>query len=138
MKVVILCGGMGTRISEETDYRPKPMIEIGGKPLLWHIMKIYSFFGFNEFVLCLGYKGEMIKEYFLNYEIMNSDFTIDLSSKHKNIQIHDSHGGKVGTHMCGAVYDCLAPTENVVKPPLQREPGWREPDRRGSGPGPGR
>jgi glucose-1-phosphate cytidylyltransferase len=90
MKVVILCGGMGTRISEETDYRPKPMIEIGGKPILWHIMNIYSFFGFNEFVLCLGYKGEMIKEYFLNFEIMNSDFTIEFGNKHKDINIHSS------------------------------------------------
>ena len=90
-KVVILCGGRGTRIREETEFRPKPMVEIGHKPILWHIMKIYSFFGFSDFVLCLGYKGEMIKEYFLSYEMMNSDFTIDLGSKRKNIQIHDSH-----------------------------------------------
>jgi glucose-1-phosphate cytidylyltransferase len=90
-KVVILCGGKGTRIREETEFRPKPMVEVGHKPILWHIMKRYSYYGFNDFVLCLGYKGEMIKEYFLNYEIMNSDFTIDLGSKRKNIQIHDSH-----------------------------------------------
>src|SRR5210317_2112274 len=90
-KVVILCGGKGTRIREETEFRPKPMVEIGHKPLLWHIMKIYASYGFNDFVLCLGYKGEMIKEYFLNYEIMNSDFTIELGSNGKNIQIHDSH-----------------------------------------------
>ena len=79
-KVVILCGGRGTRIREETEFRPKPMVEIGHKPLLWHIMKIYASYGFNDFVLCLGYKGDMIKEYFLNYELMNSDFTIELGS----------------------------------------------------------
>jgi len=90
-KVVILCGGKGTRIREETEFRPKPMVEIGHKPILWHIMKIYASYGFNDFVLCLGYKGEMIKEYFLNYEIMNSDFTIELGSNRKHIQIHDSH-----------------------------------------------
>lgn len=90
MKVVILCGGTGTRLREETEFRPKPMVEIGGKPILWHIMKIYSFYGFNEFVLCLGYKGEMIKEYFVNFEIMNSDFTIEFGSDYKDIQVHSS------------------------------------------------
>lgn len=90
MKVIILCGGMGTRLSEETEHRPKPMIEIGGKPILWHIMKIYSFYGFNEFILCLGYKAEIIKEYFLNFEMMNSDFTVDFGNSSKNIQIHNS------------------------------------------------
>jgi len=89
MKVVIFCGGLGTRIKKETEYRPKPMIEIGGKPILWHIMKIYSHYGFKDFVLCLGYKGEMIKEYFYNYEILNNNFTIELG-KHK-IQSHNSH-----------------------------------------------
>src|SRR5208337_3426352 len=79
-KVVILCGGMGTRLREETEYRPKPLVEIGGKPVLWHIMKIYSHYGFNDFILCLGYKGSMIKEYFLNYRLMNSDFTLRLNS----------------------------------------------------------
>jgi glucose-1-phosphate cytidylyltransferase len=79
-KVVILCGGMGTRLREETEYRPKPLIEIGGKPVLWHIMKIYSHYGFNDFILCLGYKGAMIKEYFLNYRLMNSDFTLRLNA----------------------------------------------------------
>jgi glucose-1-phosphate cytidylyltransferase len=79
-QVVILCGGMGTRLREETEFRPKPLVEIGGKPILWHIMKIYSHFGFNDFVLCLGYKGHMIKEYFLNYRMMNSDFTLRLNS----------------------------------------------------------
>lgn len=90
-KVVILCGGKGARIREETEFRPKPMVEIGNKPILWHIMKIYSFYGFNDFILCLGYKGEMIKEYFLNYEILSSDFTVELGRNHKNknIQIHN-------------------------------------------------
>ena len=80
MKVVILCGGKGTRLSEETVLRPKPMVEIGGKPILWHIMNMYSKHGVNEFILALGYKGDFIKEYFANYFQKNSDFTIDLSS----------------------------------------------------------
>ncbi len=80
MKVVILAGGLGTRISEETDFRPKPMVEIGGRPILWHIMKIYSHFGFNDFVICLGYKGYVIKEYFMNYFLHNSDVTIDVAN----------------------------------------------------------
>jgi len=78
MKVVILAGGLGTRLSEETTIRPKPMVEIGGKPILWHIMKIYSHFGFNEFIICLGYKGYLIKEYFTNYFLHVSDVTIDI------------------------------------------------------------
>ena len=78
MKVVILCGGKGTRLREETEFRPKPMVEIGGRPILWHIMKLYAHHGFNEFVLCLGYKGNMIKEYFLNYDSMINDFTLSL------------------------------------------------------------
>ncbi len=80
MKVVILAGGFGTRLSEETVIRPKPMVEIGGKPILWHIMKIYSHYGFNEFIICLGYKGYMIKEYFANYFLHTSDVTIDLQT----------------------------------------------------------
>lgn len=79
-KVVILCGGRGTRMEEETEVRPKPMVEIGGKPILWHIMKIYSNYGYNDFILCLGYKGKIIKEYFLNYQVMNSDFTLKLGT----------------------------------------------------------
>lgn len=90
MKVVILCGGKGTRLREETEYRPKPMVRIGDKPILWHIMKTYSHYGFNDFVICLGYKGDMIKEYFLNYEAMNNDFTIQLGN-HSNIQYHSNH-----------------------------------------------
>lgn len=78
MKVVILAGGIGTRLSEETDVRPKPMVEIGGRPMIWHIMKIYAQFGYNEFVICLGYKGYVIKEYFHHYFLHQSDVTIDL------------------------------------------------------------
>lgn len=90
MQVVILCGGMGTRIKEETEFRPKPMIEIGGKPILWHIMKTYSYYGFNNFILCLGFKGHMIKQYFFNYELLNNDFTVHLGSD-KDIEIHNNH-----------------------------------------------
>ena len=89
MKVVILAGGFGTRLSEETDLRPKPMVEIGGRPILWHIMKIYSSFGFNDFIICLGYKGYVIKEYFANYFIHNSDLTISL--KDNTIEVHNSN-----------------------------------------------
>jgi glucose-1-phosphate cytidylyltransferase len=81
MKVVMLCGGLGTRLREETEFRPKPMVEIGGRPILWHIMKLYAYFGYRDFILCLGYRGNMIKEYFLNYEAMNNDFTISLGHK---------------------------------------------------------
>jgi len=80
MKVVIFAGGLGTRIAEETEIRPKPMVEIGGKPILWHIMKGYSQFGFNDFIICLGYKGYLIKEYFMHYFLHNSDITIELGS----------------------------------------------------------
>ena len=79
MKAVILAGGLGTRISEETHLKPKPMIEIGGKPILWHIMKMYSSHGVNEFIICLGYKGYLIKEYFTNYSLHMSDITIDIA-----------------------------------------------------------
>ncbi|MDD4005085.1 MAG: glucose-1-phosphate cytidylyltransferase [Elusimicrobiaceae bacterium] len=88
MKTVILAGGYGTRLSEETEARPKPMIGIGGMPVLWHIMKIYSHYGFNEFVICLGYKGYVIKEYFANYFLHRSDVTIDL--KDNSFQFHQS------------------------------------------------
>jgi len=79
MKTVILAGGLGSRLSEETDLKPKPMVTIGGKPILWHIMKIYSTYGLNDFIICLGYKGYVIKEYFANYFVHNSDISIDLN-----------------------------------------------------------
>ncbi len=80
MKAVILAGGMGSRLSEETSVRPKPMVEIGGRPILWHIMKIYSSYGINDFIIRLGYKGSMIKEYFANYFLYSADVTIDLAA----------------------------------------------------------
>lgn len=88
MKVVILAGGLGTRLSEETVLRPKPMVEIGGMPILWHIMKIYSSYGYNDFVICLGYKGYVVKEYFANYFMHKSDITIDL--KNNSVKVHES------------------------------------------------
>lgn len=88
MKVVIFAGGRGTRISEETSLKPKPMIEIGGKPILWHIMKIYAAYGHTEFIICLGYKGWIIKEYFANYFLHNTDITVDLSNN--SIQVHNN------------------------------------------------
>jgi glucose-1-phosphate cytidylyltransferase len=90
MKVVMLCGGLGTRLREETEFRPKPMVEIGGRPILWHIMKLYAHYGYQDFVLCLGYRGNMIKEYFLNYEAMNNDFTICLG-RESRIQFNGLH-----------------------------------------------
>lgn len=89
MKVIILCGGMGTRLREETEYKPKPMVEIGGKPILWHIMKHYAFYGYKEFVLALGYKGDVIRDYFLNFYNYNTDFTIDLANN-GNLEIHNA------------------------------------------------
>lgn len=89
LKSVILCGGLGTRLKEETEYKPKPMVEIGGRPILWHIMKNYSHFGFNKFVLCLGYRGDVIKNYFMNYEIRNTDFTLTLGNG--SMKVHNSH-----------------------------------------------
>ena len=88
MKVVILCGGEGTRLKEETEYRPKPMVEIGGRPILWHIMKHYAHYGFKEFILALGYKGNVIRDYFLNFYKYNSDFTVDLANN-GNVAIHN-------------------------------------------------
>jgi glucose-1-phosphate cytidylyltransferase len=90
MKVVVLCGGLGTRLREETEFRPKPMVEVGGRPILWHIMKLYAHYGFTDFVLCLGYRGNVIKDYFLNYEAMNNDFSICLGEKSK-IHYHGLH-----------------------------------------------
>ncbi|MFC1566313.1 glucose-1-phosphate cytidylyltransferase [bacterium] len=95
MKVLILAGGFGTRLSEETDIRPKPMVEIGGKPILWHIMKMYSNYGFNEFVVLLGYKGYYIKEYFSNYFLHQSDMTIDLVNNDMQIHKHKCEPWKI-------------------------------------------
>ena len=91
MKVVILAGGLGTRIAEESVLRPKPMIEIGGKPILWHIMKEYSHYGFNEFVICAGYKQHMIKEWFADYFLHNSDITFDFTNGTNEMTIHQQH-----------------------------------------------
>src|ERR1700704_437808 len=89
MKAVILAGGLGTRISEETQVRPQPLVEIGGRPVLWHIMKIYSAHGIHEFIICLGYKGYVIKEYFANYFLHMSDVTIDIANN--KMQIHQNY-----------------------------------------------
>jgi glucose-1-phosphate cytidylyltransferase len=95
MKVVILAGGLGTRLMEETEARPKPMVEIGGKPILWHIMKIYEYYGYNDFILCLGYKSHMIKEYFLNYYLYNSDVTIELDKNKLDVHFSNTESFKV-------------------------------------------
>ena len=95
MKVLLLAGGFGTRLSEETDVRPKPMVEIGGKPILWHIMKIYSHYGFNDFVVLLGYKGYYIKEYFANYFLHQSDVTIDMTNGMMEVHNNSSEPWKV-------------------------------------------
>lgn len=90
MKVAILCGGQGTRLREETEFRPKPLVDVGGRPILWHIMKTYAHYGLTDFVLCLGYRGEMIKDYFLRYQAMNNDFTIELGKRNR-IEYHGEH-----------------------------------------------
>lgn len=91
MKVVLLAGGFGTRISEESQFKPKPMIEIGGKPILWHIMKQYSYYGFNDFIICAGYKQYVIKEWFDDYFLHNSDITFDFSSGNQKMTVHSQH-----------------------------------------------
>jgi glucose-1-phosphate cytidylyltransferase len=95
MKVVILAGGLGTRLREETDYRPKPMVEIGGKPILWHIMKMYSAHGINDFVVCCGYKGYVIKEYFANYFLHMSDVTFDMANNRMEVHHQKAEPWKV-------------------------------------------
>ncbi|MFI5334803.1 MAG: sugar phosphate nucleotidyltransferase, partial [Chlamydiales bacterium] len=95
MKVVILAGGLGSRISEKTHDRPKPMVEIGEMPLLWHLMNIYSAYGFNEFIIALGYKGDVIKEYFLNFYRLNSDISVDLQNGEIRVQKRVSHEWKI-------------------------------------------
>lgn len=91
MKVVILAGGFGTRISEESQFKPKPMIDLGGRPILWHIMKLYSHYGYNDFVICAGYKQEVIKEYFANYFLHTSDVTFDFSGGKQDVIVHQKH-----------------------------------------------
>ncbi|MEH6607784.1 MAG: glucose-1-phosphate cytidylyltransferase [Halioglobus sp.] len=118
MKAVILAGGLGTRISEETDSRPKPMIEIGGKPILWHIMKMYSYHGVNEFVICCGYKGYVIKEYFANYFLHQSDVTFHMSEN--RMQVHDARAEPwtvtlVDTGEMSMTGGRLAAVENYVR-----------------------
>ena len=111
MKVVILAGGLGSRISEESHLRPKPMIEIGGRPILWHIMKIYSYYGFNDFIICCGYKGHMIKEYFIDYYMNESDITVDLSNNDLEIHQNTSEPWKVTLVNTGL----LTPTAGRIK-----------------------
>lgn len=103
MQVVILAGGLGTRLCEETESKPKPMVTIGGKPMLWHIMKIYSHFGFNDFIICLGYKGYVIKEYFANYFLHTSDVSYDIAKNEVKVHRNDAESWRVtlvetGTH----------------------------------------
>lgn len=93
MKAIILCGGQGTRLREHTEVRPKPMVEIGGKPIVWHIMKLCAFHGITDFILCLGYKANVIKDYFINYRAMNSDFTVTLGEQ-GSIRLHDYDGDR--------------------------------------------
>src|SRR3990167_735367 len=95
MKAIILAGGLGTRLSEETELLPKPMIEIGGKPIIWHIMKIYSAHGVNDFIICLGYKGYIIKEYFANYFLHNSDVTFDIQNNQMHVHQQKAEPWKV-------------------------------------------
>ena len=96
--VVILCGGMGTRLAEQTEVRPKPLVEVGGRPILWHIMKHYSRYGFDEFILALGYKGEMIKRYFLDFYTLQQDFTVTLADGQSRV-IKENHGEKWTVHL---------------------------------------
>lgn len=118
MQVVIFCGGLGTRLKEETEFRPKPMVPIGGRPIIWHIMQIYSRYGHKEFILALGYKGEMIKEYFYNYEVMNSDICIEFGPESK-MTIYPRHeevaGWKVTLVDTGAVSQKGARLKKVEK-----------------------
>jgi glucose-1-phosphate cytidylyltransferase len=105
MQVVILCGGFGTRLADETEVRPKPMVEVGGRPVLWHIMKLFSFHGFTEFVLCLGYKGDVIRDYFLNYFYMHSDVRVQLGEHRIDLleTLHDERSWSVTLVETGAM-----------------------------------
>src|SRR5688572_24026590 len=116
-KVIILAGGQGMRLREETEYRPKPMIEVGGRPLLWHIMKHYANYGHKEFVICLGYKGEIIKGYFLNFDYLAGDFTVVLGSR-ESIKCHDvrdEYGWSVTLANTGATNETGSRIKQVQK-----------------------
>lgn len=121
MKVLILAGGYGTRLSEETNLKPKPMVEIGGKPILWHIMKIYSSQGFNEFIILLGYRGYVIKEYFANYFLHQSDVTIDLSSNQIKVHNNTSEPWKV-TLLDTGLHTMTGGRIQQARPYLNEEP----------------
>ncbi len=122
MKVVILAGGFGTRISEESHLKPKPMIEIGGMPILWHIMKIYSYYGFNDFIICLGYKGIVIKEYFANYFLHTSDITFDFRNENKmTYHNHYNEPWKV-TLVDTGLNTMTGGRVKKIKPYVQKEP----------------
>ena len=122
MKAVILAGGFGTRISEETGIKPKPMVEIGDKPILWHIMKIYSAAGIDDFIICLGYKGYVIKEYFATYSLHMSDITFDL--RRNDMQIHQDGHGELHHRMLVDVRPQIAHTfwHRTHQHPLSSEP----------------
>jgi len=90
VKAIILAGGLGTRLREETEYKPKPMVEVGGRPIIWHIMKLLSFHGIDQFVVCAGYRGDVIRDYFLNYESRTNDFTVHLGVR-DSVEYHDRH-----------------------------------------------
>lgn len=121
MKVVLLAGGLGTRLSEETVLRPKPMVEIGGSPILWHIMKIYASHGFNEFVICLGYKGYVIKEYFANYFLHQSDVTFDM--KENRMEIHNSQAEPWKVTLVDTGFDTMTGGRvKRIRPYLSNEP----------------
>jgi glucose-1-phosphate cytidylyltransferase len=116
-KVVILCGGMGTRLREETDVRPKPMVEIGERPILWHIMKHYAHCGFNDFILCLGYKGDVIKRFFAQYDLLLNDFTVTLGASGRSIEIHHAqqHDWRVTLCDTGAAAKTGARVKRIEK-----------------------
>ncbi|MEW6281048.1 MAG: glucose-1-phosphate cytidylyltransferase [Candidatus Eremiobacterota bacterium] len=124
MKVVILCGGLGMRLREETEFRPKPLVEVGGRPILWHIMKHYAAHGFREFVLCLGYKGELLKHYFLNYHLLNSSFTVELGHPPR-VELHSNSqedGWKVTLVDTGPLAQTGARLKRVER--FVTEPHW--------------
>src|SRR5678815_434495 len=118
MKVVILCGGMGTRLAEETALKPKPMVEIGGKPILWHIMKTYAAQGFQEFVLALGYKGDLIKSWFHHYRLTSSDFTLTLDA-HSDPVVHARSATAPWTVTCVDTGESTLKGGRVARPPFR-------------------